>query len=116
MLVFEFLRVMEKNPGIDGVFMTGDIIAAKIVCHKKIRETGILERMPYIGYDGLEISQLLDITTVSQPIYEIGECAVELLIKKISGKLVQERSILPVRLIERESTLKFKQKKDSEIK
>ena len=72
--------------------------------------------MPYIGYDGLEISQLLDITTVSQPIYEIGECAVELLIKKISGKLVQERSILPVRLIERESTLKFKQKKDSEIK
>ena len=40
----------------------------------------------------------------------------ELLIKKISGKLVQERSILPVRLIERESTLKFKQKKDSEIK
>lgn len=115
-LVFEFLRVMEKNPGIDGVFMTGDIIAAKIVCHKKIRETGILERMPYIGYDGLEISQLLDITTVSQPIYEIGECAVELLIKKISGKLVQERSILPVRLIERESTLKFKQKKDSEIK
>ena len=61
-----------------------------------------------MGYDGLEISELLDITTVSQPIYEMGECAVELLVKKINGKLVQERSILPVKLVERGSTLRFK--------
>ena len=73
-----------------------------------MQESGIFDRIPYMGYDGLEISELLDITTVSQPIYEMGECAVELLVKKINGKLVQERSILPVKLVERGSTLRFK--------
>ena len=107
-LVREFLKVMEENPCIDGVFATGDISAAKIACHKKVQESGIFDRIPYMGYDGLEISELLDITTVSQPIYEMGECAVELLVEKINGKLVQERSILPVKLVERGSTLRFK--------
>lgn len=109
-LAAAFLRVMEENPEIDGVFVTGDITAAQIACHKKVRERGIFERIPCVGYDGLEISQLLDITTISQPIYEMGECATELLVKKISGRLVQERSILPVKLVERESTLKFKKR------
>lgn len=106
--VKEFWEIIEANPCIDGLFVTGDAIAAKIVCNRSVRENGILNRIPYIGYDGLEISELLDMTTISQPIYEMGECAVELLIKKINGKLVQERSILPVRLIERSSTLRFK--------
>ncbi len=107
-LAREFIKVIGENPSIDGVFATGDISAAKVLCHRKVQESGIFDRIPYMGYDGLEISELLDITTVSQPIYEMGECAVELLIRKINGKLVQERSILPVKLIERGSTLRFK--------
>ncbi len=103
----EFISFVTKRPQIDGVFITGDMIAAKLLCSERI--TSLLNSIPMIGYDGLEISNLLGITTVEQPISEMGEYAVNLLIRKVEAKAVPERSILPVRLIERKSTLRFMQ-------
>ncbi len=42
---------------------------------------------PVIGFDGFEIAEWMDLSTISQPIQEMGECAVEMLIKKIEGKI-----------------------------
>lgn len=105
----EFISFINKIPYIDGVFVTSDIIASKLLCSKKSEIVEIINRIPIVGYDGLEISELLGFSTIAQPIYEMGEFAVDLLIRKIEGKIIPERSILPVELVERNSTLKYKQ-------
>jgi DNA-binding LacI/PurR family transcriptional regulator len=107
-LVQCFLKGMEQYQDADGLFITSDAIAAKIVCNQEVRNNEIIDRLPMISYDGLEISKLLNITTVAQPIYEMGVCATEQLIRRIEGKVMYIRSVLPVQLIERDSTSKFK--------
>jgi len=42
------------------------------------------------GFDDLPIAQVLEITTVRQPIAEMGRLAAETLIKRISGKLKEK--------------------------
>jgi DNA-binding LacI/PurR family transcriptional regulator len=107
-IIQSFMNGMVKYPDADGLFITSDDIAAKIVCNKEVKNKGIIDRMPIISYDGLEISKLLNITTVAQPIYEMGVCATELLIRSVEGKMMQLRSVLPVHLIERDSTSQYK--------
>ncbi len=106
-IVQSFLKGLEQYRDMDGLFITGDALAAKIVCNAKIRKTGIIDRIPIISYDGLEISKLLEISTIAQPIYEMGVCATEQVIRGIKGKVMLTRSILPVQLIERESTKRY---------
>jgi DNA-binding LacI/PurR family transcriptional regulator len=107
-LIQSFLKGMDQYQDADGLFIISDAMAAEIVCNQEVRNKGIIDRMPIISYDGLEISKLLNITTVAQPIYEMGVCATEQLIKRIEGKAMHMRSILPVQLIERDSTRKYK--------
>ena len=81
------------------------MIAAQIlqVCRKKgIR---VPEDMKLIGFDDVNIASLTtpQITTIHQPIREMAEMAVTLLIQAKEGKLVPKRSTLPVMLVERES-------------
>ena len=38
------------------------------------------------GFDDLPIAQILEITTIRQPISDMGKVAAEILIKKIRGK------------------------------
>lgn len=107
-IVQSFMKGMEQYPDVDGLFITGDVLAATIVCNQEVRNKGIIDGIPIIAYDGLEISKLLDITTIAQPIYEMGVCATEQVIRGIKGKVMHTRSILPVQLIERHSTNKYK--------
>ena len=44
---------------------------------------------------------------------EMGECAVEMLIKKIEGKIAPEKLTLPVKLIQRSSTERFHGKQEN---
>lgn len=105
LLADKLLAYLRKRPQTDGIFVTGDMLAAKLLCHERIAASAVAG-MPIVGYDGLDIAGLLKLTTVAQPIAAMGECAVDLLIRKIDGKPVPERSILPVELLERNSTLK----------
>ncbi len=100
----EFGRFLKNTGEIDGVFVNGDLLAANLLHWLKTEKSSFLSDIPYLGFDGLEESRLLDITTIAQPVSEMGEYAVELLVRKIRGKIVPERSLLPVRLIERSST------------
>ena len=107
-IVQSFLKGMDQYQDADGLFITGDMLAARIICNQEVRNKGIIDRIPVISYDGLEISELLDITTIAQPIYDMGVCATEQVIRGIEGKVMHTSSVLPVRLIERHSTRKYK--------
>ncbi|HOO26962.1 MAG TPA: LacI family DNA-binding transcriptional regulator [Lachnospiraceae bacterium] len=103
----EFIEtILKEHPASDGIFASSDLIAAQIiqVCAKlKIR---IPEELKIIGFDDVNISSLTTprITTIHQPIKEMAEAAVELLIKASDQKLVPNRTTLPVTLIKRETT------------
>ncbi|MNO03503.1 Lactose operon repressor [compost metagenome] len=44
------------------------------------------------------------ITSIRQPIRQMGELAVELLLKQLAGEAIPPATVLPVELMERETT------------
>jgi len=73
--------------------------------HMALQDTVLSQlRLPLVGFDGLDIARLFEISTVAQPIREMGERAVKLLIRRINGESVPEKLMLPVEYIERNST------------
>ena len=64
------------------------------------------EDIKLIGFDDVLRSRLTTppISTIHQPIEEMAEMAVDLVISSSEGKVVPKRTILPVSYIEREST------------
>ena len=90
-----------SHPDVDGFFATGDVLAVRALGEYVNSEVYKNREIRVIGFDGLAISEYLEITTIAQPISQMGEFAVDLLDKRISGKLIAEKSILPVTPIER---------------
>lgn len=89
---------------VDGVFVTGDTHAANL--KRFCSERGIESPRDYklIGFDGIDMMDYLDISTIEVPSVELGALAVELLIRRIEKQSVPERSLLPVNLVVRNST------------
>ena len=91
----------------DGIFASSDLIAAQIlqVCGKIGKR--VPEDIKLIGFDDVMISRLTTppISTVHQPIKEMAETAVDLVIAASEGRVVPKRTLLPVTYIERESTV-----------
>lgn len=100
------VRMMEEHPGVDGVFASSDVIAAQVL--KVCREKGIKvpEELKVVGFDDVSIAELCSpsITTIRQPIREMAESAVSLMVQAVAGEMVPARSLFPVSLIIRETT------------
>lgn len=99
-----FQQLLQQHQDIDGYFVTGDVLAVRL--YKELCDSGKQSPRDFklIGFDGIEISEYFDITTVAQPIREMGELAVDTLLRRLEGQLVPSQAILPVRLIQRNST------------
>ena len=97
---------LKKYPDTDGVFASSDVIAAQTlqVCSKM--HISVPEQMKIIGFDDVSIAQLTTpkLTTIHQPIKEMAESAVDLLLNAAEGKMVAKKTVLPVQLIERGTT------------
>lgn len=102
-----FLRDLALCPAADGCFIASDALAANIVSDPRVRENGIMDRVPLISYDGLEASRWLSISSVAQPIREMGAAAALQLIREIEEQAPHAQIILPVACIERASTRNF---------
>lgn len=101
-------EVLEKHKDIDGIFAGNDILA--IGCYKAIADMGyeLYKDIKLIGYDGLEANiNYMEISSILQPMYDIGKKAVELLIDKIEkGKDISKEKIrLECKVVERKSTV-----------
>ncbi len=99
-------KVLKEHPETDGIFASSDLIAAQLiqVCAKK--GIKIPEQMKIVGFDDVNVASLTTprITTIHQPIKEMARTAVELLIKASEGEVTPSRTVLPVVLVERETT------------
>jgi LacI family sucrose operon transcriptional repressor len=102
----EIDTLIEENPEIDGIFASSDVIAAQAIqaCYKKgIR---IPEDVKLVGFDDIEIATLTTptLTTIHQPIELMCKYAIEIILQKMKGEVVPIRTVLPVTLVQREST------------
>ena len=91
---------------IDGICCGNDLIAIGAIKALKEKGTNVPEEVKIIGFDDIHISQYLDppLTTMRQPIYEMGEEAVKMLISIIEKKDVGTVKILKTTLVERSSS------------
>lgn len=69
------------------IFTTTDYLAVPIIEVARTMGLKVGVDVRVCGFDDLPIAQILEITTVRQPIYEMGKLAAELLMKRINGKL-----------------------------
>lgn len=99
--------LMERHPDLDGVFVGNDTMA--IGALKELHQMGISvpEQVAICGFDGIPIAQMIEpeLTTIEQPIYELGKQAAQMLIERIEGTGVVKKQIqLTVQLKIRDST------------
>lgn len=99
-------ELFEQHPDIDGVFVSSDMIGATLISVSKSLKKKIPKDIKIVGYDDISIASLIvpPLTTVRQPIEQIGKRAIELIVKKIEGEEVTIENMLPVTLIERKTT------------
>lgn len=105
--IFDYLN--KEADMIDGIFAVTDeygMVAQQTLFQK---DPELLKKIEIIGFDGAHTSQSspLSIDTIQQPIKEIVKEAVEVLLKKINGEVIENnyQKILPVTFVKAESKM-----------
>lgn len=98
--------LVESYPHVDGVIASNDMIA--IAAYKILTREGyrIPEDIQMIGFDNIRFSWLFtpELTTINQPIKEMGTMAVQVIRNYRLGLPFQQENILDVSLVERQTT------------
>lgn len=92
------------------IFAANDEMAMGAIKAIKSKGLNVPEDVSVIGFDDLKFSSIFEpsLTTVAQPAFQIGETAMELLMKLINEEeVLQEQIILEDTLIERESSARL---------
>jgi len=97
-------KLIRKFPDVDGIFATSDVLAVRALKSLQDRGRSAPDDFQIVGFDGIDTSDYFNITTIAQPIKQMGEFSVEMLIKRINGKMIPNQSILPVTLLSRRTT------------
>lgn len=99
-------KLFEEHPDIDGIFASSDMIGISIIKVAKQLGKEIPKDLKIVGYDNITLSSLIvpSLTTIKQPIEQIGELVIQLLIDQIEQKEVSLENVLPITLVERETT------------
>lgn len=86
-------KLLEENPDIDGIFAGNDLMAVGVI--KAAMQLGkrIPEDLSVIGFDGISLCKMTnpEITTIAQPIYEIGSVAAQTLLDLIEGRAIEKK-------------------------
>lgn len=96
-------EIVNSSKNIDAIFYSSDVMAlggVKLLTRKGYK---IPEDIAIMGYDNISISKLIEpeLTTVAQPIYDMGKEACKLLVGIINGERNNELIILKPELIVR---------------
>ncbi|WP_028986956.1 LacI family DNA-binding transcriptional regulator [Thermicanus aegyptius] len=98
-------RLFEKYPDMDGLFASSDLLAFYAMKVAASLGKKIPDQLKVVGYDNIFLSSVVvpSLTTIAQPVKEMAERAVDLLITQIEGKTPELEHRFPVQLIERET-------------
>ncbi|MCM3340749.1 LacI family transcriptional regulator [Paenibacillus sp. MER TA 81-3] len=100
-------ELLDRHPDIDGIFAGNDIMAMGALRAVQERGVAVPDAMQIVGYDGITLGGMVypELTTVAQPIYEMGLLAARMLIKLIEKKTLDVMHYkLDVELVQRGTT------------
>ena len=100
-------ELFERYPDVDGILASSDMVAFAL--YKVLSKQGrrVPDDVMIVGYDNIGLSRLMipALTTVAQPIEEIGRLCTRLIIEQTEhGKIEKRENILPVSLEIRQTT------------
>lgn len=100
-------ELLSRFPDADGILAASDMTALSL--YKILYEQGrrVPDEVMIVGFDGVELSALMtpELTTIVQPINEMGSLAVKIIIDLVSKKETPHpQNILPVSLKIRQTT------------
>lgn len=100
-------QLMSRHPDIDGIFAGNDLMAIGALKELHLMDVQVPQQIKICGYDGIQYTEVAEpeITTIVQPIYEMGAMASRILLDKIEGIINHDELYeLDVELVERAST------------
>jgi len=99
-------KLFKEHPSTDGVFASSDIIAASIINIADNLGKKITKDLKIVGYDDISIAALIvpSLTTIKQPIDDMAKLAIEVLLNQMEKKPINIENVLPITLIERNTT------------
>ena len=99
------LHLLTQEPCPTAIFASSDVQAIGVIEAARRLHIAIPTELAVIGFDGIEISELLDLSTIQQPMQQMGEMGVEKLLEQMANlHLAPELIRLPTTLIERGTT------------
>lgn len=103
-------KLLQTTEELDGVFCTTDMLALGAL--KALGELGIQvpSQVKLVGFDDTTASEMarVPITTIRQPVEKFGSLAISTLLRMINGEKIEEnRFLLPVHIVRRETTSLF---------
>ena len=102
-------QLLARHPDLDGIFAGNDLMAIGALKALREREIRVPEQVKVCGFDGIGLTEITEpeLTTVAQPIYEMGRLAARMLLNEIESGIRENTLIeLEVTLIPRKSTQK----------
>jgi LacI family transcriptional regulator len=100
-------KIISMKPLPDAVLCSNDLMAIGVLSEAKRHGLNIPEDMSIIGFDDISVTELTDppLSTVRQPLFEMGKEAFEILYKKIiHPETPPQNRLFPVEFINRKST------------
>jgi LacI family transcriptional regulator len=99
-------RELVKIPGITGLVVTADVMAAGIMSGLHQLGVRIPEDISVIGFDDISLCSMItpNLTTIHQDIQLKGTLAVDFMLQRLEGQVPDKAEIiLPTHLVERQS-------------
>lgn len=95
-----FRKIFRENPEVNGMFISNDMDASQAIDIANELGYEIPKDLKIVGYDGADITRVLvpSLTTIVQPIDQMAEMAVEMLILRIKNDAEAGNKILPVKV------------------
>jgi len=99
--------LLDRNVPFTAIFANNDLMAVGAIKALRKRNLQVPDDVSVMGFDGIPLSEYIDpsLTTVVQPIYEMGKTAAKLLLESIKkGGELKDHIVLDTRIEVREST------------
>jgi len=97
------MELLARSPRPTAVFATSDVQAIGVLEAAQAAGIAVPGKLSVIGFDDVEAAGYTGLTTVAQPLEEIGALGAELLLRALSGEAVESRR-MPLKIVERNST------------
>ena len=99
-------ELLHRYPDVDGIIACNDMVAISTYKILRKKQIAVPQQIQIIGFDGIHMTTLVspEVTTIQQPIRDLAETAVSLLLQSDPEDKRGTRHVLPVSLITRETT------------